>query len=118
MNELDTRVNQIERDLAVMDHRLRDLEGTPPRINTLENTVTHLQVKVETISSDITEIKSEGKETHRLVLNLRDDVKRLFTIGVVVVSLISAGAAVVSLYDTWLDINQKTRDVKHAGRTD
>ena len=117
MSDMADRMSRMEQEQAVMHHRLRELEATPPRINTLENTVTHLQVRVETISSDIAEIKTEGKDTHRQVLNLRDDVKRLFTIGVVVVTLISAAAALVSLYDTWLAINQKTQDVNHAART-
>ncbi|GAA4648751.1 hypothetical protein GCM10023116_10240 [Kistimonas scapharcae] len=118
MSDMEERLIQAERDIAVMDHRVRDLETTPPRINTLENTVTHLQIKVETMSSDISEIKSEAKETHLLVVKLGDDVKRLFMVGVAVVVLITGIAGSLRMYDTWLDIQTKTtQDAQHAGVT-
>ncbi|GAA4648744.1 hypothetical protein GCM10023116_10170 [Kistimonas scapharcae] len=118
MSDMEERLIQAERDIAVMDHRVRDLETTPPRINTLENTVTHLQIKVETMSSDIAEIKSEAKETHLLVVKLGDDVKRLFMVGVAVVVLITGIAGSLRMYDTWLDIQTKTtQDAQHAGVT-
>jgi len=118
MSDMEERLIQAERDIAVMDHRVRDLETTPPRINTLENTVTHLQIKVETMSSDITEIKSEAKETHLLVVKLGDDVKRLFMVGVAVVVLITGIAGSLRMYDTWLNIKTKTtQDAQHAGVT-
>ena len=103
----DQRLNQMEKDIGILQHRVDELEHTPPRVNTLENTVSQLEVQFKTMNKDLSEIKTEGKQTHQLVQKLGEDVRRLFFIGVVLAGLASAILAGLKIYDTWSSIQDR-----------
>lgn len=104
----DQRINQAEKKLAVLEHRVGELEGTPPRVHNLENSVSQLEVQFQTLNNDISEIKQEGKETHSLLLKLGEDVRKLFFIGAVLASLGSAVLVGLKIYDSVQTIQEKS----------
>ena len=104
----DSNQKELEKSLAVLEHRVSELESTPPRVINLENTVGQLEVQFEAMNRDIGEIKTESKETHKLVAKLGEDVRRLFFIGVVLASVASALLVGLKLYDTWQSIQQRS----------
>lgn len=96
----------LQTHLAVLEHRVKELEHTPPRVNHLEHSVGQLELQFKAMNEDLGDIKQEGKETHGLVLKLGEDVRRLFYTGVVIASLASALLLGLKLYDTWQSIRQ------------
>ncbi|AMO58233.1 hypothetical protein [Endozoicomonas montiporae] len=90
-----------------MEHRVSELESTPPRVINLEQTVGQLEVQFKTMNDDISEIKKESKETHKLVASLGEDVRKLFYTGVVLASVASTLLLGLKLYDTWQSIQQR-----------
>ncbi|MGI9273850.1 MAG: hypothetical protein ACR2PT_03190 [Endozoicomonas sp.] len=102
----------MEKDIGILQHRVDELEHTPPRVNTLENTVSQLQVQFKTMNEDLEEIKTEGRETHSLVQELGEDVRRLFFIGVVVAGIASLLLTGLKIYDTWSSIQERSSTVE------
>ena len=109
---MDERIRTIEQDMAVVQHRLTTLEDTPPRVNTLEHTVTQLQTQVENISQNISDIKESGDQLHKDVTGLRIEVRRLFTVGATVAVIASLVIGAAELYDTSLSIQEKKESAK------
>ncbi len=93
--------------MAVLEHRVGELEQTPNRIHSLENSVTQLEVQFETVRSDIHEIKQEGRDTQKLVQKLGEDIRRLFFIGTVVASIAAILVTGLKIYDGWLSIRDR-----------
>ncbi|MTI12089.1 hypothetical protein [Sansalvadorimonas verongulae] len=96
----------------MLQHRMTSLEDTPPRVNTLENTVTQLQTQVENISENIADIKNSGNQLHKDVSGLRIEVRRLFTIGATVAVIVSIIIGAAELYETSLSIQEKHQSAK------
>ena len=103
----DYEQKELEKNLAVLEHRVTELENTPPRVINLEHSVGQLEVQFNAMNKDIGEIKTESKETHKLVAKLGEDVRRLFFIGVVLASVASTLLLGLKLYDTWQSIQQR-----------
>ncbi len=105
--------------MAVLEHRVCELEHTPPRVHSLEHTVTQLQVQFTAMTRDLSEIKEESKITHRLVQKLGEEVRRLFFIGTVLAAVASTLLAGLKIYDSWSAIQDRDRashshkDVNH-----
>ncbi|MGI2027759.1 hypothetical protein [Endozoicomonas acroporae] len=113
----EQRLNQIEQGMAVLEHRVNELEGTPPRVNSLEHTVSQLEVQFTTMNRDITEIKEESKETHSLVQKLGEEVRKLFFIGTVVATIASAVLVGLRIYDSWSGIQERQAShQQHTGK--
>lgn len=112
----DDGIQNIRTDMAVLEHRVRELENTPPRVKNLEHSVSQLEVQFQNMNDDISEIKTESKATHALVQTLGEDVRRLFFIGVVLASTASALLVGLKLYDTWSSIQERTVEQQEARR--
>ncbi|MFK0570599.1 hypothetical protein [Endozoicomonas sp.] len=105
----------MEKGMAVLEHRVTELEHTPPRVNSLEHSVNQLEVQFTAMNKDITEIKEEGKETHSLVRQLGEEVRKLFFIGTVVAAIASFLLVGLKVYDTWNGIQDRERSTYTQG---
>ena len=86
---------------------MNELEDTPPRVNVLENSVSQLEVQFQNMNEDLAEIKDEGKANHNLLLDLGEQVRKLFFIGAVVASIASAILVGLKIYDSWTSITSR-----------
>ncbi|OED40259.1 hypothetical protein ACH42_17260 [Endozoicomonas sp. (ex Bugula neritina AB1)] len=93
----------------MLEHRVNELEGTPPRVNLLEHSVSQLEVQFKNMNDDLTEIKNEGKASHKLLVDLGEQVRKLFFIGTVVASIASAILVGLKMYDSWTSITERNR---------
>lgn len=105
MTDNSEPLQKIKTQMAVLEHRVKELESTPPRVNDLEHSVGQLEVQFKSMNEDIGEIKVESKETHGLVLKLGEDIRRLFYTGVVIAGLASAVLMGLKIYDSWQSIH-------------
>ncbi len=105
-NDSNNRINQVEKELAVLEHRVNELEDTPPRVNLLENSVNQLEVQFKHMNDDLGEIKTEGKANHKLLVDLGEQVRKLFFIGTVVAAIASTLLVGLKIYDSWTSINR------------
>lgn len=119
MGSLPKRVGVLEQENRVLQHRVKTLEETPPRVTILEQNVGVLKAEWGRMRDDLVDIKSEGHQTRESVDNLTKAVNAnstrvgsLFLAGMVIAGVLGAAVGAVKLYDTTLSIQQKRQAIE------
>jgi hypothetical protein len=111
---MEQRLTRMAERLAVVESKTQTIDHAMPRISQLETSVATLGVNITDMRGDIGELRENGTlmisglaELTKQHGGISSRISQLFWTGAGVVLLATAIGGGISLYETWLDIQDK-----------
>ena len=104
---------EMHNDLAVLEHRVKQLEKEPPRVRSLENEVGVIKSTIETMTRDVSDVKTEVHDIkQRMELTAtRSDVEKIRDSVVKIMAYGAACLTVLGIVATLLTVTENAKGV-------